>query len=122
MTILKLAGICLVALAMAGGALTGRVAAAPDQQGGGSATGAPVDPRVAKLKALVDADVSSPAMFDLGQQMNDAIFSFGEIGFPNERNEDWKYTSVAPIVRTPFQLAPSGGAWAENFDSSTMWS
>ncbi|PHY08833.1 MAG: amidohydrolase [Acidobacterium sp.] len=40
-----------------------------------------VDPRVAKLKALVDADVSSPAMYDLGQQMNDMLFSFGEIGF-----------------------------------------
>ena len=42
---------------------------------------APVDPRVEKLKALLDADVSSPAMYDLGQQMNDMIFSFGEIGF-----------------------------------------
>ena len=45
------------------------------------AASAPVDPRVAKLKALVDADVSSPAMFDLGQQMNDMVFSFSEIGF-----------------------------------------
>jgi aminobenzoyl-glutamate utilization protein B len=45
------------------------------------ATTAQVDPRVAKLKALVDADVSSPAMYDLGQQMNDMVFSFGEIGF-----------------------------------------
>lgn len=42
---------------------------------------AAVDPRVASLKALVDADVSSPAMFDLGQQMNDMVFSFSEIGF-----------------------------------------
>jgi len=39
------------------------------------------DARVAKLKAMVDADVSSPAMYDLGQQMNDMLFSFGEIGF-----------------------------------------
>jgi len=39
------------------------------------------DPRVAKLKALLDADVSSSAMYDLGQQMNDMVFSFGEIGF-----------------------------------------
>ncbi|MGE0360009.1 MAG: peptidase dimerization domain-containing protein [Vicinamibacterales bacterium] len=45
------------------------------------AAAAPVDPRVAKLKALLDADVSSPAMYDLGQQMNDMVFSFGEIGF-----------------------------------------
>jgi len=39
------------------------------------------DPRVVKLKALLDADVSTPAMYDLGQQMNDMVFSFGEIGF-----------------------------------------
>jgi aminobenzoyl-glutamate utilization protein B len=42
---------------------------------------AAADPRLAALKALVDADVASPAMFDLGQQMNDTVFSFSEIGF-----------------------------------------
>jgi Fe-S cluster assembly protein SufD len=35
-----------------------------------------------------------------------AIARFGELGFPTERNEDWKFTSVAPLVRTPMQLAP----------------
>ena len=50
---------------------------------------APVDPRVAKLKLMVDADVSSPAMYDLGQQMNDMLFSFGEIGF--QEYETQKY-------------------------------
>src|SRR5262249_3802788 len=29
---------------------------------------------------------------------------FGEIGFPNERTEDWKFTNLAPIVRTSFAL------------------
>jgi Fe-S cluster assembly protein SufD len=33
-----------------------------------------------------------------------AIARFGEVGFPGERNEDWKFTSVAPIVRTRFEL------------------
>jgi aminobenzoyl-glutamate utilization protein B len=56
-----------------------RPSEAPSQIG--AAPAAPVDPRVAKLKALLDADVSSPAMYDLGQQMNDMVFSFGEIGF-----------------------------------------
>jgi len=46
-----------------------------------AAPAAPVDARVARLTAMVDADVSSPAMYDLGQQMNDMLFSFGEIGF-----------------------------------------
>jgi aminobenzoyl-glutamate utilization protein B len=40
-----------------------------------------VDPRVAKLKEAVAADIKSQAMFDLGQQMTDMVFSFGELGF-----------------------------------------
>src|SRR5438552_1509415 len=36
-----------------------------------------------------------------------AIARFGELGFPNERNEDWKFTSVAPLLRTPFLLPPA---------------
>ncbi len=35
-----------------------------------------------------------------------AIARFGELGFPTDRNEDWKFTSVAPITRMPMQLAP----------------
>ena len=70
---------CLLALAVLSAGRTGAaVTVAGSEQPG--AAGA-VDPRVAKLKALVDADVSSPAMFDLGQRMNDMVFSFGEIGF-----------------------------------------
>jgi aminobenzoyl-glutamate utilization protein B len=44
-------------------------------------TAAPVDPTLATLKAAVAADVRSPAMFDLGQQMVDMVFSFSELGF-----------------------------------------
>src|SRR5258708_7294601 len=36
-----------------------------------------------------------------------AMSRFGEIGFPGKRDEDWKFTSVEPIVRTPFHLPPS---------------
>jgi Fe-S cluster assembly protein SufD len=34
-----------------------------------------------------------------------AIARFAELGFPTARNEDWKFTSVAPITRVPFQPA-----------------
>lgn len=35
-----------------------------------------------------------------------AAFSrFDELGFPSTRLEDWKYTNVAPLTRTPFRLA-----------------
>jgi aminobenzoyl-glutamate utilization protein B len=54
---------------------------APPAAASAARAAAPADPRVARLKAALDADVASPAMFDLGQQMNDMIFSFGEIGF-----------------------------------------
>ncbi|MGH8067135.1 MAG: Fe-S cluster assembly protein SufD [Candidatus Entotheonellia bacterium] len=35
-----------------------------------------------------------------------AIARFAELGFPTTHDEDWKYTNVAPIARTPFQLGP----------------
>ena len=34
-----------------------------------------------------------------------AIARFAELGFPTPREEEWKYTNVAPIARIPFQLA-----------------
>jgi aminobenzoyl-glutamate utilization protein B len=40
-----------------------------------------VDPRLARIKEAVAADIKSQAMFDLGQQMNDMVFSFAELGF-----------------------------------------
>ncbi|MGE0354368.1 MAG: Fe-S cluster assembly protein SufD [Gemmatimonadales bacterium] len=36
---------------------------------------------------------------------------FTTLGFPTSRNEDWKFTSVAPIAQTPFRRpAPEEGA------------
>jgi len=37
-----------------------------------------------------------------------AITRFSELGFPTTRDEDWKYTNVAPIVTTPFRFIPEG--------------
>jgi Fe-S cluster assembly protein SufD len=36
-----------------------------------------------------------------------AINAFEETGFPGPRDEDWKFTSVAPIVRTAFLSPPT---------------
>src|SRR5262245_19544300 len=38
-----------------------------------------------------------------------AIDRFAELGFPTTRNEDWRFTNVAPVVRTPYRPAPPGG-------------
>ena len=36
----------------------------------------------------------------------DAFARFCETGFPTTRDEDWRFTNVAAIARTPFQLPP----------------
>jgi Fe-S cluster assembly protein SufD len=52
------------------------------------------------------------------RDLRDAGFArFSSVGFPTTRDEDWRFTSVAPIARTPFTL-PNGtshhaGALAE---------
>lgn len=38
----------------------------------------------------------------------DAFARFCETGFPTTRDEDWRFTNVAAIARTPFQLPPVG--------------
>jgi Fe-S cluster assembly protein SufD len=34
-----------------------------------------------------------------------AIESFARLGFPSTRNEAWKYTNLAPHVKTPYEIA-----------------
>jgi len=36
----------------------------------------------------------------------EAISHFARLGFPTTKHEEWKYTSVAPIVQIPFAPAP----------------
>lgn len=38
-----------------------------------------------------------------------AMARFAELGFPTPRDEEWKYTNVAPLARVPFRLAESRG-------------
>ncbi len=39
-----------------------------------------------------------------------AMQRFGEIGFPDVRQEEWRFTDVSPIARTEFDLSPSAGS------------
>lgn len=40
------------------------------------------------------------------QQLRDAAFQrFSELGFPTTKNEEWRFTNVAPIARTKFATA-----------------
>jgi Fe-S cluster assembly protein SufD len=39
--------------------------------------------------------------------LRDAAFArFCEVGFPTTRDEDWRFTNLAALTRTPFRLAP----------------
>lgn len=43
-----------------------------------------------------------------------AIARFSELGFPGARNEDWRFTNLAPVIKGRFKLAsPEPGAQAE---------
>jgi Fe-S cluster assembly protein SufD len=37
----------------------------------------------------------------------DAFERFAQVGFPTTRNEEWRFTNVAPIARASFSLEPS---------------
>jgi aminobenzoyl-glutamate utilization protein B len=73
-----LAGVVVLAIAVPQ-AQRGGGPAAPEQLTPLSTPVAKADARVMKLKETVSADVLS--MYDLGQQMVDTVFSFGELGF-----------------------------------------
>jgi Fe-S cluster assembly protein SufD len=46
----------------------------------------------------------------LTQHREQALQSFGEMGFPNTRIEDWKYTNVRPIEKRQFRLSQDSDA------------
>src|SRR5258708_36127791 len=52
---------------------------------------------------------ASPALQRLRKA---AIARFAEMGFPGPRDEEWKFTPLASLVQTPFQLPPSHEARA----------
>ena len=44
----------------------------------------------------------------LSQRRREAIARFAELGLPTPRDEDWKYTPLAPITATTFDMALDG--------------
>ncbi len=65
--------------------------------------------------------------FEKGSLINDptwlrsirraGISRFFELGFPTIQDEDWRFTNVGPITRTPFKLAENGH---EKLDSKEL--
>lgn len=61
---------------------------------------------VAEFKAFAGNGASRAPTW-LREIREGAIARFTELGFPTTRQEEWRFTSVAPIVETPFSLARS---------------
>lgn len=55
------------------------------------------------LQNFAHLNGSAPAAVQ--QLRRTALSRFADLGFPTTRLEDWKYTSVARLARTPFRLA-----------------
>src|SRR5262245_9516526 len=54
----------------------------------------------------------------LKQLRKSAISAFGEMGFPTTKDEEWKYTNVAPIAKTSFIRSTNG----KNLTSTNQFS
>jgi Fe-S cluster assembly protein SufD len=51
------------------------------------------------VNEFTDASTHAPWLLDLKQQ---ARIAFARLGFPTKNNEDWKYTSTAPLLQHAF--------------------
>ncbi len=58
---------------------------------------------VARMAALAESQAGDPPRW-LATQRQAGLARFTELGFPTTRVEDWRFTSVERIVRTPFDL------------------
>jgi Fe-S cluster assembly protein SufD len=54
------------------------------------------------FQALQESHLDSPGSW-LNRLRGTAMESFQELGFPSVKDEEWKYTNVAPIARIDFQ-------------------
>ncbi|HVH04679.1 MAG TPA: hypothetical protein VNE71_01620 [Myxococcota bacterium] len=44
----------------------------------------------------------------LRARRGEALAAFADAGFPSTRQEEWRYTDLAPVARIPFELAAPG--------------
>ena len=76
------------------------------------------------LRSAPDTDAYLTAFNDLEGELSEhappsvqrlrraAIDRFAATGFPGSRNEDWKFTNLAPFLRSSFLLPPAGSEQA----------
>lgn len=74
-----------------------------------SASGTATDQYLSRFKAF-EQGLNGQAQTPLHQLRRQAIDHFAAQGFPTAQDEEWRYTSLAPLLRHPFQPAPRGSA------------
>ena len=70
---------------------------------------------VEKYDAFVGRIATGTAPW-VGAVRRDAIARFAELGFPTTRNEDWHFTSVAPIAESDFHVTEAPGGEVKTGD------
>lgn len=63
---------------------------------------------VGLAEAAARARGAEPAW--LAARRAEALAHFAEAGLPSTRQEEWRYTNVAPLAAIPFEPAAPGGA------------
>lgn len=72
-----------------------------------SASGTATEQYLSSFKAF-EQGLNGQASTPLHQLRRQAIDQFAAQGFPTAQDEEWRYTSLAPLLQHPFQLAPRG--------------
>src|SRR2546427_9667912 len=73
------------------------------------------DPYLAKFERFEEEAKQPSWLFPLRKA---GIARFAELGFPTTRNEDWRFTNVAPIAKLPFE--PVFDADAEDVSAAVL--
>lgn len=61
-----------------------------------------------------EANLNGSKAGDLHQTRLKAMESFKTLGFPSNRDEEWKYTSVAPLLKEDFEMGGNGSVTKED--------
>ncbi|HYY47187.1 MAG TPA: Fe-S cluster assembly protein SufD, partial [Thermoplasmata archaeon] len=75
---------------------------------------------VTEFRSSEEERRAPPWLFELRKS---AIDRFDAVGFPTQKQEDWKYTNLAPLLRIPFKpaiLARPDGVVAEKLEPFTF--
>lgn len=60
------------------------------------------------FEQFAELDRRRPVLYEMQRRLGRGFFA--DLSLPSERTEDWRFTNVAPLLRSPFELADNGMA------------